>query len=65
MSKLLVPREVDQMLRFPHGRAIKLERRGELPAVFLPDGEIRFDSEAIQAWIRDRTQPPKVDGVSP
>lgn len=53
---LLLPREVDALLRFPRGRAQRLAKTGELPAVFLPGGEIRFDAEALRAWIESRSR---------
>ena len=59
MESLLTPREVDQLFRYPHGRSAKLAKAGELPAVFLPDGEIRFQSGVIDEWISERSQPKK------
>jgi len=44
---LLTAAEVDRALRYPRGRSIRLARRGVLPHVVLPDGEIRFEREAI------------------
>ena len=40
--RLLKPREVDLMLRYPVGRTARLAKRGLLPCIQLPDGEIRF-----------------------
>jgi len=45
---LLVPRELDRLLRYPRGRSEKLAKAGKLPCVTLPDGEIRFDEDAIK-----------------
>ena len=45
---LLTPREVDQLLRYPRGRSAKLARTGKLPAVLLPDNEIRFHPRTIE-----------------
>lgn len=59
MQTLLTPREVDQLLRYPHGRSTKLAKAGSLPAVFLPDGEIRFQSGVIEKWIAKLSQPPR------
>ena len=52
MNVLLTPREVDQLLRYPRGRAVKLAKTGKLPAVFLPDGEIRFNPHDIQTLVQ-------------
>lgn len=43
--------EIDQMLRWPSGRADRLARKGKLPHVKLPDGEIRFEKEKIESMI--------------
>ena len=39
---LLMPREVDRLLRYPRGRSLRLAKAGKLPYVELPDGEVRF-----------------------
>ena len=44
---ILTPGEVDQIFRYPRGRSVKLAKAGKLAAIFLPDGEIRFDRQAI------------------
>ena len=44
---LLTPRDVDRLLRWPHGRALKAARQGTLPAITLPDGEVRFDMDEL------------------
>jgi predicted site-specific integrase-resolvase len=44
---LLMPREVDRMLRYPRGRALRLARAGLIPVIRLPDGELRFDEGDI------------------
>ena len=46
-NELLTPEEVDRFFRYPRGRAARLAKAGKLPGVFLPDGELRFDREAI------------------
>lgn len=59
MDALLTPREVDQLLRYPQGRAVKLAHTGKLPAVFLPDGEIRFSPRDIETVAQSR--PPEAE----
>jgi hypothetical protein len=49
--RLLTPSEVDRLLRYPRGRSARLARRRQLPAVTLPDGEIRFDADQIDKLI--------------
>lgn len=46
-SKLLMPREVDRLFRYPRGRSARLARERKLPAIILPDGEIRFSEDEI------------------
>ena len=47
-TKLLTPREVDQVLRYSHGRTLRLAKAGHIPFIRLPDGEIRFDEAEIE-----------------
>lgn len=54
MKTLLMPREVDRLLRYPRGRSVKLAKAGRLPHVVLPDGEIRFDEDVIQRLLTPR-----------
>lgn len=44
---ILTPDEVDRLLRYPRGRAARLARAGLLPCIILPDGEVRFERQAI------------------
>ena len=46
-TRLLLPAEVDLLLRYPPGRSERLARRGKLPHVALPDGVIRFNADVI------------------
>lgn len=48
---LLIPRQVDQLLRYPRGRSMKLAKAGKLPHVTLPDGEVRFLEAEIEQLI--------------
>jgi len=49
---LLYPAEIDKRLRWPLGRSERLARRKQLPHVRLPDGEIRFEWQAVSALVR-------------
>jgi hypothetical protein len=51
VKTLLLPDEVDRLLRYPPGKSERLARRGKLPCVVLPDRSIRFDQEAIATLI--------------
>jgi hypothetical protein len=58
-NDLLTPEEVDRFFRYPRGRAARLAKAGMLPAIFLPDGELRFDREAIAAALANMSRPAK------
>lgn len=53
MPILLAPPDVDRMLCYPRGPSKRLAKRGQIPHVRLPDGEIRFDPEVIERWLRE------------
>lgn len=52
MPELLTPHEVDVILRYPRGRSIKLAIEGRIPAIKLPDGEMRFMAEDISNLLK-------------
>jgi len=54
MPTLLTGYEVDRMLRYPSGRAVRLARAGKLPHIALPDGEIRFDKAEIEKLLTNK-----------
>lgn len=51
-TQLLKPSELDSRLRYPSGRSLRLARKGLIPCMLLPDGEIRFDLEVVEQWLR-------------
>lgn len=61
IASLISGRELDRMLRWPRGRSVKLARAGKLPSVTMPDGEIRFDVEEVEAAIRLGARPLTAD----
>ena len=50
--ELLKPKEVDLLLRYPFGRALRLAKAKKIPHIKLPDGEIRFDKAEIERLLR-------------
>jgi len=50
-AKLLTPDELDRLLRYPPGKSERLARRGKLPHVLLPGGDVRFDSEVVRGLL--------------
>ena len=61
---LLTPREVDQLFRYPRGRSAKLARAGQLPAIILPDGEVRFERQAIAQALSKMSNRPDQGGTT-
>jgi hypothetical protein len=55
-TQFLKPSELDSRLRYPSGRSLRLARRGLIPHIKLPDGEIRFDPDAVDRWLREHTR---------
>ena len=51
ITPLLTPGELAALLRIPSARVMRLARRGRLPYVRLPGGEIAFDRQDIVDWI--------------
>ena len=46
---LLRHREVDAILRYPPGRVLRLARKGLMPHIVLPDGEVRIRKDTLDA----------------
>ena len=47
-KRLLKPKEVDLLLRYPAGHSVKLAKARLLPFIRLPDGQIRFEEKDIE-----------------
>ena len=57
-TKLFTPRELDRLLRYPPGRSLRLAKKGKLPSVELPDGEIRFvEAQVLRILGLNRDEP--------
>jgi hypothetical protein len=57
---LLLPFELDRVLRYPQGKSERLARQGKLPHIRLPDGSIRFEVNQISKRIRAGKKQSKV-----
>ncbi len=51
---LWTPQDVGLWLTVPTEKVIRLARRGLIPCVCLPDGELLFDPTDLSAWIADK-----------
>lgn len=54
---LLTDVEAANLLRILRTRLVRLARRGEVPHVLLPDGEIRFRRQDLVQWVATYTRP--------
>jgi excisionase family DNA binding protein len=62
MSGLLTAREVADALSVSTETVLRWTRRGDLPAIRLPGGAIRYREDELEAWLLGRATPGR--GVS-
>lgn len=53
---LLTARALADLLEVSAETVLRWTRRGELPAIRLPGGAVRFREDEIEAWLASRTQ---------
>lgn len=51
MERLLLPGQVDLLFAWRAGRAAKMAEAGLLPAIRLPDGQIRFKRSDLERFL--------------
>lgn len=56
---LLDATEAGAQLRMPRARLTRLARKGEVPSIVLPDGEIRFRRTDLVEWVAQYRSPKK------
>jgi excisionase family DNA binding protein len=57
MSRLLTARAVADVLDVSAETVLRWTRRGELPAIRLPGGAIRYREDALSSWLEERATP--------
>mgnify|MGYP001006670426 CR=1 FL=1 len=57
MTHLLFDSEAAELLRLTSRQVAKLAKRGELPHVVLPGGEVRYDPDDLAKWVAARKRP--------
>ena len=57
MTGLLTAREVADLLGVSSETILRWTRRGELPAIRLPGGAIRFRETDLDSWLNERATP--------
>lgn len=55
MARLLTARVVADTLGVSAETVLRWTRRGELPAIRLPGGAIRYDPDTLERWLAQRT----------
>jgi len=58
---LIDSREAGKLLQMLPNRVTRLAKRGELPCVLLPDGEYRYRTADLLAWIKEHRRPATAD----
>ena len=53
-DRLLTAREVAELLGVSTGALLRWTRAGQVPAVKLPSGAVRYMPEQIDAWLEER-----------
>ena len=57
MTGLLTAREVAEMIGLSTETVLRYVRRGDLPAIRLPGGALRFHQDELEAWLEERATP--------
>jgi excisionase family DNA binding protein len=56
-ERLLTARTVGELLEVHPETVLRWTRRGQLPAIRLPSGQIRFREDEIAEWLEERATP--------
>ena len=56
-TQLLNPADAAAVLMLTPAQVRTLVRKGQLPHVALPNGEVRFDPDDIRRWVETRKRP--------
>ena len=54
--KLLKAWEVAELAGVTPDTVLRWHRKGQLKAIRLPSGALRFDQEYVEGWLRDREE---------
>ena len=60
-TRLLTDTEAAELLQMLTARLKRLAKAGKVPCVRLPDGELRFDSNDLAAWVEVHKQPARAE----
>ena len=56
-TQLLTDSAAADRIRMLRTRVVRLAKAGAVPHVALPDGEIRFDADDLDAWVAQHKRP--------
>jgi excisionase family DNA binding protein len=57
IGRLLTARDVAELVGVSSETVLRWTRRGELPAIRLPGGQLRYDATEVDAWLAERATP--------
>ena len=57
VGTLLTDSETADYLRLTTRQVVRLAKRGDVPSVNLPDGELRFDAADLHQWVESLKRP--------
>jgi excisionase family DNA binding protein len=63
--RLLTARELGEQLGVSTGALLRWTRSGQVPAVKLPSGAVRYRPEDIETWLNDHTMADGADREAP
>ncbi len=61
---LLTDAEAARLLRMLRSRLVRMARRGDVPCIILPDGDVRFRRGDLAEWIGRHHRPAAHEGVA-
>ena len=64
-DRLLTARELGERLGVSPETVLRWVRRGELPAIRLPGGAVRFREDEVEAWLEERATPSQGASTTP
>jgi excisionase family DNA binding protein len=64
MTTLLTDLEASELLRLTPRQVVILARRGAIPSIRLPGGEIRFDADDLRQWLDSLKRPIQATGAT-
>ena len=65
-GRLLTARELAELLGVSAATVLRWTRAGDLPAIRLPSGQIRYRQDELDGWLGERaTNPPQIASNTP